>query len=88
MPLEECFEEALRSTEPLNELRSLALRLSAQGQDRTAIVAKFEEVRRLLREASRESDEDVVMDLMDCLVGWCHPQMRIPMEAGKPRADE
>jgi len=88
MPLEECFEEALRSTEPLNELRSLALRLSSEGQDKTAIVAKFEEARRHLREANRESDEDVVMDLMDCLVGWCSPQMRIPLKAGQPRADE
>jgi len=87
MPLEECFEEALRSTEPLHELRSLALRLSSQGQDKTAIVAKFEEARRHLREANRESDEDVVMDVMDCLVGWCSPQMRIPLQAGEPRAD-
>jgi len=83
MPLEKCFEEALLSPEPLRELRSLALRLSSQGQDTAAIVAKFEEARGQLREANRESDEDVVMDVMDCLVGWCSPQMRIPLEAGE-----
>jgi len=80
MPLEECFEEALQSTGPLRELRSLALRLSSQGEDKTAILAKFAEASRQLREANRESDENVVMDAMDCLVGWCSPEMRIPLE--------
>jgi hypothetical protein len=83
MPLEECFEQALRSPNPLERLRSLALRLSSQGQDQTEIIARFEEARRQLREASRDSDEDVVMDVMDCLVGWCSPQVRIPLEAAK-----
>ena len=77
MPVEKSFEEALRSTEPLQRLRSLALRLYAQGQDHAAILAKFEDARRQLREARRESDEDTLMDAMDCLVGWCSPQMRI-----------
>jgi hypothetical protein len=80
MPLEECFEEALLSTEPLRELRSLALSLSSQGQDKTAILAKFAEALQQLREANRESDENVVMDVMDCLAGWCSPEMRIPLE--------
>jgi hypothetical protein len=56
----------------------------SQGQ----IIAKFEEVRRQLREASRDLDEDVVMDVMDCLVGWCSPQVRIPFEAGEFREEE
>jgi hypothetical protein len=85
MPLEKCFEEALLSTEPLRQLQSMALRLSSQGQDKSAIIAKFEEVRRQLREANRESDEDTVMDVMDCLVSWCSPQMRIPLETSEPR---
>jgi hypothetical protein len=84
MPLEECFDEALRSPDPLERLRSLALRLSSQGQDQAEIIAKFEEARRQLRESSRESDEDVVMDVMDCLVGWCSPHMRVPLEADEP----
>jgi hypothetical protein len=85
MPLEECFEEALLSNEPLRELQSLARRLSSQRQDKSAIIAKFEDVCRQLREANRESDEDVVMDVMDCLVSWCRPQMRIPLETSEPR---
>ena len=77
MPIDKCFEEALRSPDPFEGLRSLAVRFSAQGQDQMEIVAKFEEARRQLREASRDSDEDVVMDVMDCLVGWCSPHARI-----------
>ena len=83
MSLERCIEEALLSAEPMRELRSLALRLSSAGQDKTAVVAKFEEARRQLREANRETDEDVVMDVMDCLEGWCSPQTRISLEASE-----
>jgi hypothetical protein len=85
MPVEECFEEALRSPAPLERLRSLALRLLSQGQDHAEIIAKFEDARQQLREANRELDEDVLMDAMDCLVGWCSPQVRIPVEANGSR---
>jgi hypothetical protein len=85
--LEKCFEEALRLREPLNELRSLAPRLAHQGQDQTAIVANFEEARRQWRAANREWVRDVMMDVMDCLVGWCSPQVDIPPAADGSRAD-
>ncbi len=70
-PLKNTSKPPLRSTDPLESLRSLALRLSAQGQGHAAILAKFEDAREQLREAGRESDEDAVMDAIDCLVGWC-----------------
>jgi hypothetical protein len=88
MPLDKCFEEALRSPGPIEELRLLAVRFSAQGESQGQIIAKFEEVRRQLREASRDLDEDVVMDVMDCLIGWCSPQVRIPFQAGEFREEE
>jgi hypothetical protein len=88
MPVEKCFEEALRSPDRLERLRSLALRLQSQGQDHAEIIAKFENARQQLREANREPDEDVVMDAMDCLVGWCSPQVRIPLAASGSRRDD
>jgi hypothetical protein len=77
MPLDERFELALSSPEPVESLLSLALELSSEGRNRDEILSRFEEVRRSLREAERESDEDSVMDVMDFLVGCCSPHIKI-----------
>jgi hypothetical protein len=74
MPIENCFEEALRSPDPVNSVRSVALRLLAEGQDQEDVIARFENARAQLREANRDAEEDIIMDVMDCLVGWCSPQ--------------
>jgi hypothetical protein len=78
MPVDELFEQALHAKEPVHELRSLALRLSAQGCDKTTLVDKFEQVRQQLRQDDREADEDAVMDVLDFLTGWCSPHMKLP----------
>ena len=83
MPIDPCFEEALRSTEPIHQLRSLALNLSSQGQDRAAILAVFEDARRQLRSDDREADEDAVMDVMDFLTGWCSPHRTLNLQQSR-----
>ena len=72
------IERALRSTAPVNELRSLVLSLMAEGQSRDAILQLFEGARQELRNADREADEDAVTDVMDFLVGWCSPHIKLP----------
>jgi hypothetical protein len=74
---EESIEQALRSADPVGELRSLAERLIAQGHNKAAILALFEQARQRLREGDREADEDAVMDVMDFLTGWCSPHMKL-----------
>ena len=71
------IQQALNSNEPVNELRSLAQRLLADGQTREAILESMEHARRQLRQADRETDEDAVMDVMEYLVGWCSPHMKL-----------
>lgn len=78
MPLEKCFEQALHSVDPAEELRQLAERLSSQGHDRAAVLSMFEKARSELREDAREAEEDVLMDVMDRLVSWCAPGAEIP----------
>ncbi len=87
MPIENCFEEALRSPDPTEALRSVAFRLRAEGQEQEKVIAKFENARAQLREANRDAEEDIIMDVMDCLVGWCSPHVRIPIEADEARQD-
>ncbi|MGC8642322.1 MAG: hypothetical protein ACP5XB_20870 [Isosphaeraceae bacterium] len=77
MAIEEQIEHALNSPEPFQQLRSLAARMLHEGYARTAVVEHFEEARQRLRQADREAEEDVVMDVMDCLVGWCSPHMKL-----------
>ena len=73
MSFELGLEEALHAAEPMNSLRSLALDLFSQGQDRATVLGLFESARRRLRQAGRDAEEDAVMDVMDFLVGWCSP---------------
>jgi hypothetical protein len=35
-------------------------------------------VRLRTRADYRDSDEDAVLDVMDSLTGWCHPDARLP----------
>jgi hypothetical protein len=78
MALKESIEKALESPEPFKELRHLAVQLLSKGQDQTAILAVFEKVRQELRQGNRGQEEDVIMEVMDCLVGWCSPHMKLP----------
>ncbi len=74
MSADDRFERALGSEDPVTRLRSLAESLLVEGLEPSDLVARFEAVRRELREADREQDEDAVMDVMDFLVGWCSPE--------------
>jgi hypothetical protein len=78
--VDQSIEQALRSSQPVNELRNLVLHLLADGQTREAILGLLESARQQLRKVDREADEDTVMDVMDFLVGWCSPHMKLPPE--------
>src|SRR5438552_3387057 len=80
MPLDPRVQDALSSSDPLIRLRSLVQSLQAQGQDQSAILDLFEQARQQLREAGRDAEEDVVMEAMDFLVGWCSPHMSLGPE--------
>ena len=80
MPLDPRIQDALSSSDPLIRLRSLVQSLQAQGRDQSAILDLFEQARQQLREAGRGAEEDVVMEAMDFLVGWCSPPMSLGPE--------
>jgi hypothetical protein len=79
MTPEERLESALRSAEPARALRSLVLTLSQEGHAKTRIYQLLEELVAGLRSRDdyRESDGEVVLDVMDALTGWCHPDARL-----------
>ena len=75
MPDLELFERALRSDDPGRSLRSLAQALAAKGQTKEQVYSGFEAFLLHLRERPNlpEKDEDAVLDAMDAVAGWCHP---------------
>jgi hypothetical protein len=81
MPIAEPIDRALHSEKPFDELRAAATALFATGHTKKDVYDLFEAARAQLRLEGREAEEDVVMEVMDCLVGWCSPhQVLMPTE--------
>lgn len=78
MTMDKQFEQALRSSDRVGELRRLAQRLLDEGTPPHTVRERFEQTRQELRRQDREEDEDAVMDVMDFLTGWCSPHMKLP----------
>lgn len=64
------FNQALASARPYEALRSLIKRLLDQGADRNELRLTLESFRVELRAASRDADDDVVLEVLDDLTGW------------------
>jgi hypothetical protein len=80
MTLFDRVDNALRAGDPLHQLRAVAIEHLSAGMGRQELLDALEGVRADLRSQGREADEDMVMEVMDFLVGWCSPHMRIPAE--------
>ena len=73
----EQFDQALRAQEPMECIREVVRCLLSQGYEREAVATKLESFRRLLQQGGRDADEDVVLEVMDFLAGWCSPHMAL-----------
>jgi hypothetical protein len=71
------FAQVLHTEQPRVRLRETVRSLLAQDWTREQLLADLEHYRGLLREAGRDEDEDVVLEVMDFLVGWCSPHMKV-----------
>jgi DNA-binding MarR family transcriptional regulator len=81
------FEESLRSPQPTAQLSETIRRLlRGSKRSREEILEELEEFRSFLRAAKREQDEDIVLEVMDFLVGWSSPHMRISDETSPGRS--
>jgi hypothetical protein len=75
--MDERLEAALRGPNALQQLRGIVQEMLDQGQDRASVLALFEQTRQRLQDEGREAEEDIVLEAMDLLVGWCSPHMRL-----------
>jgi hypothetical protein len=69
----EHFEAALQMTDPYQGLVQLALAFSAAGDPPAIIVQRFERFRTHLQQHQRDQDDDLILEVMDRIIGWCGP---------------
>ena len=65
-------QAALDSAQPADELRSVAQRVMDKGVSQADLYSLFDTFRKRLSVGELAGYDDV-LDTMDLLVGWCHP---------------
>jgi hypothetical protein len=69
---------ALGSPRPLAALRDVVQHeLHDRHADRDVVLGELEALRGELRRAGRADAEDVVLEVMDFVAGWCSPHVRL-----------
>jgi hypothetical protein len=81
MERDDRFEKALHSANPSESLRGLVHELATEGFRKQQIVEAFEQqLNQLETEPAREPEADAIRDVLDFLVGWCSPHMKLLRE--------
>jgi hypothetical protein len=69
---------ALESARPLATLSEVVRHeLHDRHGDRAVVLRELEDLRGELRRAGRDDLEDVVLEVMDFVTGWCSPHARL-----------
>ncbi len=84
MTFAEALALALQSSEPLQEVRSLAEQLARDGFSKAAVLEQFERTRQSLRVQGKEWEEDLLLEVMDFIEGWCSQHLKIGGGAENP----
>jgi hypothetical protein len=74
MRFKELFDSAVKHEDKLLNLREAIVKLRFQEVDKEVLLSELSLYRRVVES---EADEDIVLEVMDFLDGWCSPQMRI-----------
>ena len=78
---------ALDARAGLLTLRAILLRYKASGATAEQVAALLQELRASAQDGAQdEAREDVILDALDMVTGWCAPQLRVWDEAGGNRA--
>jgi len=71
------LENALRTENPFAALRSYLESLVRAGQVREQVVHELLVFSSQLRAENLETDDDLVLEMIDFLEGWCSSHMKI-----------
>lgn len=73
MDLQAELEGAMKSASPIQALTSAIRGRLASGAVREDIIQTLE----MLRGTASSSEEDVILEVLDYLTGWCRPELRL-----------
>lgn len=73
--LQDQLLRALEQSDAYQALRQVVLVWKVSGMSQQAVLNVFEQVRQALGE--QETKEDLLLDVMDCIVGFCAPSARL-----------
>ena len=71
------FEAAFHTDQPSARLRQVALDLAAEGYSPPAVLDLFEAFRAVLQSSHREAEENLLLETMDAIVGWCSESAKL-----------
>lgn len=71
--LKDKLQSAMRGASPLVDFRQTVGQLLDEGMDRQLLMRELEELRAIVDSDS----EDVILEVLDFIVGWSHPSMRL-----------
>ena len=71
------LRDCAKSADPVEALRECIIGMRSKGVEKASILRDLEALVREFRESGNEKSEDAVTDVMDFLVGWCSPHVRI-----------
>ena len=78
---------ALDARAGLLTLRAILLRYQASGVTAEQVAGLLQALRASAQDGAQdEAREDVILDALDMVTGWCTPQLRVWDEAGGNRA--
>jgi len=82
MSIDKRIQSALRSVSPAINLRTLVNEMAQEGCAKTEIYKRLEGfvVQHRGHADFSEAEEDVIMDVLDGLGGWCHPSAELLRE--------
>jgi hypothetical protein len=74
---EAVWEQALRSPSPSVAIREKVTALAASATTKSEIYESLGQLVLRLRRDERVIEEEIVLDAMDSLTDWCHPDARL-----------
>jgi hypothetical protein len=77
---EQELEDSVGSPNPHERLVALIVTLNHNGLGKDALIELLNQFRSKMRKENREAHEDIVMEVMDLVVGWCHPTQRLDLK--------
>ena len=75
--LQDRLGKSLCADDPFAALSTVVRALVEEGESREALYEELERLRATLRHHGRHDRDDIVLDVMDLLAGFCAPQARI-----------